>query len=170
MKPDRLPTWRTLVLGLLSTLLAALLPGCGPGVGGTGTGADAGPLDDFGAITASVCAPGSGLQPACSATWFLDSPTAPRISARLADDVIELRAPCLTLQFSGRWGQLPGEPPRFFGSVRVGDTSTPATLTASATGKGALLVELRDLQGRVLLGALVLQPAAAAPDLAPGGC
>lgn len=168
------PPWRLALLVLAGTL-AVLAGGCGPGVGGTGTGASEGSLDYFGASVASVCdsdiAPllscptGGTANPGPGPTgttvrYFADSATTPRVHLRVEGQHAELDAPCARLQFSGTWGQVPGYTGRFYGGALQGGLPLPASVTATRAN-GGLTVELLDADERTLQSALFLVPVAA---------
>jgi hypothetical protein len=95
----------SLAIGLL---LASLLAACGPGVGGSGTGAAEEPLQQYGATAINVC--GNPLAPqlaACvtgQAVAYADSATQPRVMAQLQDGHIELQAPCAGAEVQWRLG------------------------------------------------------------------
>ena len=168
----------------IAALLLAWLGGCGPGVGGTGTGESESFVQLFGATTASVCsAPfagglscaGSALQPGdvvlpadqgTLVTRYADQPTGANITVLIEANSIQLDARCERLHFIGDWGITAANDARFFGSY-VRDTSitrVPATLSVQAQSGGKvnqLALTLRDAEGRVLLGPVTLQAVAA---------
>ena len=171
-------TWSA---SLLAGLLA--LGGCGPGVGGTGTGESQAYLQFFGATTALVCTAafssslscaGSTVQPGgptsateqgTLVTRFADQPEAANITVAIEANSILLDARCERLHFSGDWGITAAQDARFFGSYQR-DPSTnrvPATLSVQTPGgtTGPLTLTLRDADGRVLLGPVSLQRVAA---------
>lgn len=175
-RPVIRPALRLAVLAVASAL-ALLAGGCGPGVGGTGTGASEGSLDYFGAQSALLCdselaallaCPGSsgGPAPLPGATsgtlvrYFADSASAPRVHLRVEGQRAELDAPCARLQFSGEWGQVPGRAGRFYGGAVVASAPLPASLTAARAGN-SLAVELLDGDERTLQATLHLVPVAA---------
>ena len=158
----------------LASALAVLAGGCGPGVGGTGTGASEGSLDYFGASSAPLCsselaklllcpsspgASGPGATAGTAVRYFADSSTAPRVHLRVEGQRAELEAPCARLQFSGEWGQVPGRAGRFYGGAVVAASPLPASLTAVPAGNG-LAVELLDSDEHTLQATLVLVPVA----------
>lgn len=153
------------------TLLAA---GCGPGVGGTGTGGAAPNLADFGASASAVCsgplatllacaAPGTAAADAGTALVQLaDASPSAQVLMRLEGNQVELNAPCAGLRFVGTWGQAGSAAPRFFGTVSTaGGGAVSATLDSNPSGAGLQIV-LRELGGRTLLGPALLLPAPAA--------
>ena len=172
--PRALRTTLQTAMVALASALVLLFGGCGPGVGGTGTGATTGSLDYFGASSTPLCSselapllacPGSaggpvplpGGDPGTAVRYFADSATAPRVHLRMEGQRAELDAPCARLQFSGEWGQVPGRAGRFYGgAVQVG-TPLPASLTASRAGI-TLAVELLDAEDHSLLATLQLVP------------
>ena len=157
----------------LASALAVLAGGCGPGVGGTGTGASVGSLDYFGAQSALLCdselaallacpggpAPLPGATSGTLVRYFADSASAPRVHLRVEGQRAELDAPCARLQFSGEWGQVPGRAGRFYGGAVVAASPLPASLTAVPAGNG-LAVELLDSDEHTLQATLVLVPVA----------
>ena len=126
--PSRLQSAPGLVLALL---LAGLLAACGPGVGGSGTGATEDPLRQFGATALPAC--GNPLAPQLAncvkgqPLSYADSSTLPRVTVQLLDSHLELQAPCAGLNFSGDWAAVGDQPPRFYGTV----TSSTGTALAS---------------------------------------
>ena len=168
--------------GLIGALfLSSWLLGCGPGVGGTGTGETNG-LVAFGAAPASLCAadvggvlgcvPGSGAAspspaPGAAPVLLADATLSPRVQARVQDNAIDLTVPCTGLRFRGQWGEVAGQAPRFFGNSGPAGAQQPATLQMERgpTGAANVVVTLRDASGVVLLGptGLLVVPAAATP-------
>jgi hypothetical protein len=159
-----MPRWIATLLALLPLWIA----GCGPGVGGTGTGAAA--FEAFGAAAASVCdgalaaalncppaspsAPTAGPQ----TSYFADA--AGKVALEVQDNRAVLVAACERLQFSGEFGVAgTGGVQGFFGIVRD-DASGAEVLAALAAvavpGTNALTIELRDLNDRVLLGPVLV--------------
>jgi hypothetical protein len=163
--------WRSTHLAF-GAALAVWLSACGPGVGGTGIGAEPPPLSTFGAVAVSVCT--SSLAPSlnCTAVGALPSaPTAPpadrgtailvlsdttgRILLRLDGNRVELNAPCLGLGFKGEWGQVPGQAPRFYGAIESVSSTAPGTLELGSSGS-RFSVQLVDNAGRIVAGPLEL--------------
>ncbi len=176
----------TFALWLLAA--TALLGGCGPGVGGTGTGDAADALGAFGATAASVCAGELATVLACAATtggggggggtaaapapgtapvYLADTIDGRRVAVSVQGNLIDVNAPCARVRFRGQWGTIAGQAARFYGSTEQDGSSTPATLQAVVRGSG-LELTLVDTQGRVLLGP-VLVTARPAP-VAAGDC
>ena len=166
--------------------VAAVMGGCGPGVGGTGTGETTDALGVFGASAAPVCASelvpvlacpappvgGSAGAPAAGTApvYLADTLDGRRVAVSVQGNLIELDAPCARIQFRGQWGAIAGQAARFYGSAgpdASAAAATPATLMAVVRGNG-LELTLTDTQGRVLLGP-VLVTVRPAPT-APGGC
>jgi hypothetical protein len=179
-----LGAWRP--AAALCVVLAGLAAGCGPGVGGTGTGGDgaslaAGFLAPFGASAALVCAAEFADQLDCPAaagsapspqggarTSWVDDPLAARAEATLDGNGVDFAARCEGLSFSGTWGQLPGASGGQYFGVLV---AAPATAPAPATllvqpAPAALSMLLLDAQGRVLFGPRALVRVGAPPTLA----
>lgn len=168
--------------GLIGALfLVSWLLGCGPGVGGTGTGETNG-LAAFGAAPASICAadvggvlgcgPGAGAAspspaPGAAPVLLADATLSPRVQARLQDNAIDLTVLCTGLRFRGQWGEVAGQAPRFFGNSGPDGALQPATLQMDRGPAGAVsvVVTLRDAAGVVILGptALLVVPASATP-------
>ena len=179
-------TWAlagTTALAAAACALVLLLSACGPGVGGTGIGAEPPTLTSFGATSASVCTSNLAGSLACPSLGALpSSPSAApadagttalvladgntRVLARLEGNRIELQAPCAGLKFSGEWGLVPGQAPRFYGAVEFSAYNGPGSLEMAATGTRFSL-QVLDLNGRVLLGPLMLQITQA---LQPAAC
>jgi len=164
----------------LAMLVAAFLGGCGPGVGGTGTGDTAAALIHFGASPASLCSSelaalvpcqhdGSTATPVPGAApvFLADAAEGARMRVRLQDDTIDVVETCTPLEFRGRWGIIAGQDGRFYGHTDPGAVPAPATLEALARGAG-LLLTLRDGEGRVLLGPVAVSVVAAPP--VPDAC
>lgn len=154
----------------LALLLAGLLAGCGPGVGGSGTGATEDPLQQFGATALPVC--GNPLAPQLASCVrgqplsYADSSPLPRVTAQLLDSHLELQAHCTGLKFSGDWAAVGDQPPRFYGTVTSGTGTTLASAVTVPAGANGLQVELRDAAGLKLLGPVTLFPATAGAALA----
>lgn len=165
--PSRLQSAPGLALVLL---LAGWLAACGPGVGGSGTGATDDPLQQFGATALPVC--GNPLSPQLASCVrgqslsYADSGTLPRVTAQLLDSHLELQAPCAGLKFSGDWAVVRDEPPRFYGTVTSGTGTALASLVTVPALANGLQVELRDATGLKLLGPLTLFPATAGAAMA----
>lgn len=179
---------RAVLAGALAAALA-VLGGCGPGVGGTGTGG----LTFYGATASTlctselaatlVCARSDGnpaaigapatVEEGTAAVHFADHESRAGVLALLQANTVELTVPCRRLRFSGDWGIAAEGDTRFFGSYGESALAgeVPATLQVQAVtagdGTARLAVTLRDADGRVVLGPVLLQrvaqPAAAAP-------
>jgi hypothetical protein len=173
------------LLILLAMLAVTALAGCGPGVGGTGTGEAAarGPAD-FGATPAPVCT--SDLAPtlACAATgtpgpaaaqvptatrWDSQAPGTPA-EARFEAQALRLDARCAGLVFRGSWGVDAGGQGRYFGDVRAAASGAPqaAQVLVSTPATGSVSLTLFDADAHVLLGPLTLAPVPA--DAATRAC
>ena len=180
------PVRAALACWLLAVSAAtAVLVGCGPGVGGTGTGDTLDALAPFGASAASVCASdlasvlacpvntgvgggaGSPL-PGTAPVYLADTIDGRRVAVSLQGNLIEVNAPCAAVQFRGQWGLVAGQVARFYGTTgqdaAASTATTPATLQAVVRGNG-LELTLTDTQGRVLLGPVLVtvRPTPAAP-------
>ena len=182
--PSRLATLAALparaALATLAFALAALLGACGPGVGGTGTGDATSILAPFGATAASACGsdlaellgcPPSGTPttptPDTAPQHLADSADSPQVLVRLHGDTIELDAPCALLRFRGLWGVVAGQAGRFYGVTGPEGAQQPATLDAQASGPG-VLVTVRDAEGHIVLGPVLLTVVAA--TAVPAAC
>lgn len=159
-------------------LLAGLITGCGPGIGGTGTGADIEPPD--GLVLKPVCESGfadllrcTGLPGTAASVLgtglqlLADSASARNALLRLEGNAADLEVLCAGLQFSGNWGQLPGQSARFHGVVRGvrGLETQYASMVVQRSG-AALTVQLFDVDGRALSAAYMLQVVPSAPAAA----
>lgn len=182
-------TLRSLLCAACLTWLAA----CGPGTGGTGTGETTSLyLGAFGASAGNVCTSafggtlsctdttagtGSGGTPATTggtlAVHFADSESGGEVRVVIDGNTLHLEARCGDLRFEGDWGITGSGDARFFGSFGGFDTAatSPATLAVEIVpGLGnALRLTLRQADGRLLLGPLVLLRVAAAAT-APADC
>jgi len=173
--------WKAWLVG--ASIAAALsLAGCGPGVGGTGTGA----LGAFGATAASVCGSAFALElgcaqapaPAASSAMGSLAGTAPvqfvdasgRVTLDLDGNAATLLSSCLKLRFDGEFGRAAAGD-AFFGTVHVDASSadTLAALTVAPAPGGGLTIELNGADGSTELGPVVLH-SAIAPVSAPGSC
>ena len=158
-----LQTWLLVTAAVLGGLA-----GCGPGVGGTGTGDIVDPLVVFGASTASVCASelapvlacpvpgGAGAPvPGTAPVYLSDTTDGRRVVVRMEGNLIEVNAPCARIQFRGQWGAIAGQAARFYGSTGQDASAAPATLRAVVRGNGLELTVV-DALGRVLLGPVLV--------------
>ena len=151
---------RTGLWSLVILMVAWVLAACGPGVGGSGTGADEDPLKSFGATAVSAC--GNPLAPQLAAciqgqtVRYADNPAQARVTAEVQDSRITLQAPCADLKFSGEWAVIGDQPPRFYGTATRATGTVLATLIASAAGPASLQIEVRDQLDQPLLGPLTL--------------
>ncbi|MBV9890078.1 MAG: hypothetical protein JO090_04230 [Rhizobacter sp.] len=178
MKP---PSWTACcATAVLGALLA--LAGCGPGVGGTGTGGAA--LTTFGASAASVCSSSFALELGCAQApapapssaagsgpgtlpvQFVDA--SGHVTLDVNGNAATLQSSCLQLRFDGEFGRSAGGE-AFFGSAVAADGAALASLSVASVAGPGLIVELRDVDGKPLLGPVVLNRAAA-PMTAPAGC
>lgn len=153
------------------TLGMLLFSGCGPGVGGTGTGAAA--FAAFGVSAASVCSGAIATELACpqppgqapGATGtppvqFVDA--AGQVTLEVNGNLAQLDASCLRLRFSGEFGAGTGNVEGFFGSYEVGGNGIDVLAALSAVpaaGAGALTIELRNVDGQVAVGPVLLRRA-----------
>jgi hypothetical protein len=173
-----------LLAGLLG--LTLWLAGCGPGVGGTGTGATIEPLPAFGATASALCGSdlvaslqcptgtgGATPSPGTAAVGYGDSistaPPLPPAQARFEGDRIEYQVPCQQLRFSGQWGQVTGQPARFYGLIEQAGMPSLASLTVQVLGP-QLVLQLRDAQGQNIGAARTLSRLAVVPPAGAGTC
>jgi len=161
-------------------LLALLAAACGPGVGGSGTGAVPDPVAAQGAApealcasalaTALGCAPPAaspGAAPVLATTLVLadtDSSGARRLQAVISGEALLFDSACPRLQFEGRWGRGPDGLLRFYGRLADGPLAS-ATLQLDAAG---WLLSLHDGAGQQLLAPQRLVPVDGIAPLA--GC
>ena len=164
----------------LSLTLLLWLTGCGPGVGGSGTGESGQAVASFGAVAAPVCgaafaarlncAAGAGGAAAPSAAGttaltFVDVASGGQVSATLQANGIELQARCQPLRFSGEWAVDGAGNARYFGTVTDEGTGLSQLASLSvAEVAGGLQVLLRAFDGGVVLGPVVLRPQAAVAE------
>ena len=162
-------------------MLAALVfAGCGPGVGGTGTGDDA--LAAFGASAAPVCSASVAAVLACPSAPAVPPPATGTVPVQFADAagqvVLELNGnlarlddSCLTLHFNGEFGTAAGGAQGFFGHYEVDGTGLDmlAALSAVPAAGGELTIELKDVNEQTIVGPLLLQRVSG-PALAPASC
>ena len=150
--------------------LLLCLAACGPGTGGTGTGSEV--LATFGATSASVCSADFAKNLACSAASLPAAGTQPVHYSNLASGAtlamtiegnhVQLSSRCSALSFSGDWGLKAPAEARFFGLLidAAGAAARLATLDAlPAPGVTAnLVLTLREADGKLVLGAVTLEP------------
>jgi hypothetical protein len=170
--------WTTWI-GSASIVALFSLAGCGPGVGGTGTGAA---LTAFGASAAPVCssaiaveldcaqapaASGMGVNSGTLPIQFVD--VAGQVTLDVNGNIGTLKSSCLRLQFGGEFGNdATGD--GFFGSYQIDASGTDVLATVSTSpATGGLTVELRDLSGQVVVAPLLLHRAPV-PLPAQGPC
>jgi hypothetical protein len=158
-------------LAALLLAAASLLGGCGPGLGGTGTGFDEDALEAQGARAVPVCqadfsdllgcvAPSAGATPlpAVDARFFAEATPASRTLLELDGQEAQLRLRCLDIVFIGSYGQAGGTAPRYFGNIIEGGSRLRlATLLAERDAAG-LRLTLVDSLGRTVFGPQVLAP------------
>lgn len=154
----RPPRWAN----LLAAATLALLAACGPGVGGSGTGEDLTPLPSSGATALLLCSGELAPLLQCTAVGAAATGGTARVafSGRLGGQDValelqgnraELRVGCTLLRFRGQWGQLAGQPPRFYGYTDPDGAAAVATLEARLAGNEIELT-LRDANGSVIVG------------------
>ena len=178
---------RFFIIALGLAWLAAI-SGCGPGVGGTGTGATPDPAA-FGATRTSVCTapfaaalncpvgagtPGTVSELTGTAPVRLaDAATGGNVSATVDGNGVEFLSRCQGLQFVGTWGVLASGEGRFFGAwvASAGADALPASMSVAidAAQPNDLRMTLFDGAGQVVFGPATLQPLVAPPTL-PAVC
>jgi hypothetical protein len=160
-------------VGGAALVLAWILAGCGPGVGGTGTGNDPGTggLSYYGATPQPVCASPLAQVLGCGAGTPVPAAqlfAAGKVSASFDANVAVVDARCDGVVFSGAFGVTPDGTARFYGlSGTDPDVAPdqPAALEVQGAGDDVVLI-LQAADGRVLIGPLTLQRVEALP--APG--
>jgi len=167
------------VLAVLAALLS--LAACGPGLGGTGTGATQDALSAYGAREVPVCqsefadaigctpaSAGAAPLPATESRFFAETTPTSRALLTLDGQEALLQLRCLNLVFAGAFGQIGADTPRYFGVVTEGGRRiTLATLQVQRSATG-LTLTLVDSTGQTLFGAQALSPVAGIT--APAGC
>ena len=166
----------------------ATVAGCGPGVGGTGTGESTDGLAAFGAVGQALCAAPFADRLACppatggtttpspigtAAVRYVDAAIGGQTSVLFEANRIEVDARCAGLRFSGEWGVAPSGAARFYGTVRIDGSASAAAAQLSVNsiaGSAANLeLVLQAVDGSVLLGPVEVRPeGAGAPP--PSGC
>lgn len=153
------PRWRPALAAAALTALV-VLAACGPGVGGSGTGEDQNALPSFGASPAALCSGEFAALLACAsagsgtgAVAFRGQAGGESVSLVLDGNGAELRVGCTLLRFRGLWGQLAGQPPRFYGYLDPDGAPVVATLEARLEGSSIVLT-LRDANGSAVIGPL----------------
>lgn len=171
---------RALVAGAWM-LGALLLAGCGPGVGGTGTGDAA--FAAFGASAAPVCGGSVAAELSCPSAPAVPVPPGGTLPVQFVDaagqvvlelngNLAQLDASCLHLHFNGEFGTGTGGLQGFFGSYEIdgnGVDVLAALSTVPLVGGGALTIELRDVDAAAVVGPVLLRRAIG-PLPAPGAC
>ena len=161
-------------------LEALFFAGCGPGLGGTGTGAAA--FAAFGASAAPVCGgvvagalacPSAPAGPPPSGTLpvqFAD--VAGQVVLEVNGNFAQLDDSCLKLHFSGEFGTAAGGAQGFFGGYEIDNNGLDVIAALSvvpASGGGALTTELHDVQGLAVVGPVLLRRVTV-PLPAPNPC
>lgn len=171
--------WTAGLAVLAAVLTAVLMAGCGPGLGGTGTGASADALAAYGAREVPVCSadfadllgcaaasPGASPQPASGVRFFAEASPASRVLLEVDGQEAQLRLRCLDLVFIGRFGQVGTATPAFYGqAIEGGSLAQWASLQVERSSTG-LTVTLFDGGGRTLAGPQALAPVAGSTSAA----
>ncbi|MBX3637279.1 MAG: hypothetical protein KF683_18075 [Rubrivivax sp.] len=171
--PPPPPRRRPRTLLLAAALLGALLAGCGPGVGGTGTGVTP-TLERFGAESEPLCGADIAALLSCSGGTgtdplpLADDEPARRVAGRADGQRIELQFACEGWRFDGQWGRAAAPlGARFYGSAtNAFGHVLPATLSAGIDGN-RLAVQLFDELGQPLSPPLTLRRLPAPATLMP---
>jgi hypothetical protein len=173
--------WLSAACLLLTTLFSG---GCGPGLGGSGTGPSVDPVPAQGALPSNLCSselaaslqcgastatPAAGTAAVAFADATLAGDMLPPALARFEGNRVDYELPCQKQRFSGQWGQVPGQSARFFGLLQQGDSQVLASLTVQAVAD-KLLVQLRDAQGQSLGEARTLARLQLAPPPGSSSC
>ena len=162
-----------LAAGLALVVAAFGLVACGPGLGGTGTGATQEALAAYGAREAPVCeaefagllgcppaGAGAAPLPATGPRFFAEASPASRALLELSGQEAQLHLRCLGVDFVGAFGQAGNAAPRYYGHLFAsGSPAVLAALTVQRSGTGLALV-LVDAAGSTLFGPQVLEPVA----------
>lgn len=165
----------------LAAAITLGLAACGPGSGGSGDGESA--LARFGATGAPLCSSdignaldcpvlGSGNPSGTTMVFYSDIGSGNNVAVRVDGNALQLSARCLGLQFDGHWGIAAHNDARFFGTY-TGPSAPQPALASLTVGAGAnnqeLFVLLRDFEGRVLLGPVLVRRVSA-PVANPSAC
>lgn len=174
--------WRSRwLVGLVAIGAVSIVVGCGPGIGGTGTGSAA--LVAFQASPSPVCdstfadrldCPGAPTGPAAAAgtaaVRFADASS--NLVLEIDGNDARLAAGCQRLHFVGTFAIRAGAvAPAFVGSYRPDGSSDEvlAVLTVQRVDPAGLTIELRDIDGRLIVPTATLLPIGGALP-APGSC
>lgn len=189
MIPIRQAPPSRLAAALLAAALAtsSILAGCGPGTGGTGTGQSFS-LSSFGASAANLCSAGFAPALACgpnstisitpgdvgpgtTMVQFADLASGGNVAVTFQANSVQLQARCQRINFAGDWGITAPTDARFFGNyvIETIGTQVPASVSVQALAGGALQLVLREADGRVVLGPVLVQKVAA-PVAQPAPC
>lgn len=182
------PTPRLRLIAALCA--AAAIAGCGPGSGGTGTGSTF-TLASAGATAANVCTSFFSTQLTCSAdsttagmlpndigrgadlTRYADIASGGNVAVTFQSNSVQLQARCQRIAFKGDWGIVGASDARFFGGYVVetaGIEVMSSVSVQSLPGRAdTLQIVLRETDGRVVLGPIVVQKVAA-PVEQPAAC
>jgi hypothetical protein len=152
---------------------AWLLAGCGPGLGGTGTGATQDALAAYGAREVPVCeaafadllgcarpSAGAAPAPAVDGRFFAESTPASRTLLELDGQQAQFKLRCLNTVFIGTYAQVGTAPPRYYGNTIEGGSRTALATLQVQRSAGGLSLTLVDVGGRVVFGPQELSPVA----------
>jgi hypothetical protein len=175
----RISPWMTGSLKhLAAAALLAFASACGPGLGGTGTGATEDSLASFGAQSASVCQSdfadllpctsggAAPLTPSGDSRWFAESEPASRLLLELTGNEARLQLRCAPLEFTGAWGVVSGQSARYYGRISAPGADEQRAMLLAARSAEGLTLQLLAADGRVLYSNLALRPVAAATSAA----
>lgn len=166
----------------LLVVLLLLLAGCGPGLGGTGTGDAPVPGANVpGGFSASAlceaplgaplgCAAGASADGSAGSTW-VDVATGGQRRLQVQGNAATWLDTCAALHFDGDWGRDANDLLRFWGSTLADGALArePASLALTPQADGSLLLQRFDAAGQPAGAALLLRRAQAA-DPAPAPC
>lgn len=173
------------LLPLLSAL-AALLSGCGPTTGGTGSGEGAA-LASFGAKAASTCSSQIARLLNCTSTSlapldpaqlagtgtavFVGSVASGPYVLTVTDNRAVFESRCNAARFDGEWGVLPSGDSRFLGgwvsTDRKPEVRAQLWPHGVAQSTDTLLVQVLDADGLLLFGPVQMSRVPAAPTDKP---
>lgn len=155
----------TAALGV--AMLAMVLGGCGPGVGGTGTGDGVAPGGAASAFAGLVsrpvcesplaaalgCGSGAAAQPAVNGLVLANGTPSATVQAQLLDAaMLDVRWRCPGWQFTGSWGDSPALGARWYGWLTRQGTTEAATVQLAADGTVGWQLTLTDRLGQRLAG------------------
>ncbi len=148
------PGWRQALRMAAAAVLAVLLAGCGPGVGGSGTG-----IEPDGQPGTSATPPGL--------VRHADTVDGRQVQTVLEGVRLDVQVACPRLRFIGLWDGQPGATLRYDGWLD-GEPLRRASADVQITGS-TLVLTLRDAAGTALVGPVPLIAVSAQAPLASCG-